>query len=190
MIALFLNNQQKLEPDKYAIWYGLLAFGLLTSLLVTIVRSGSSVNGGSADTIYFIPAVRHSLGIFLPLVCLYILAVIYTINSFKYNSSVTSDCSHPMNILRQQKFINLFLLLMILAMVIGGFLLHIPLGIRQGEKNYSERSTDEKILLNYSIATDDELKRLFPNPGHIRVMASQLEKYNLSVFSQHNPAST
>jgi hypothetical protein len=185
MVGLLIINRQSLELDRYSCWYGLLVFGLLTSFMVTVSRSASSVNGGSPDTIFFIPAVRHSLAIFLPLVCLYVLALMYTKNSYNNNLSTSRNRSDLVSNPLQKKYLNSILLVMIFCLVLAGFLFHISSGIKIGEMNYSRMAENKQILLNYANEPDEKIQRLQPNhPDRVRPEALLLEKNNLSVFYQ------
>ena len=83
IVILIYINRGYLELDRFSKWYGLLAFGTLTSIEVALTRSGSGSYFGAPDTYYFIPDTRHSLAIFLPIICIYILSILYTKNSVR-----------------------------------------------------------------------------------------------------------
>jgi hypothetical protein len=181
-IVLIYINRNSLYLDRYSKWYALLTFGTLTSLELALTRSGSeALIFGAPDTIYYIPDPRHSLVIFLPLMCVYILALIYIKKGF--NEKTSKDSEKTVGFVVKKKHYNFFLLGMISALMIGGFLLHIIPGMDLGEDSYEHQSKNQQYLENYEIAADSNLKSLHPNPDTVREAAAKLEKYGLSIFS-------
>jgi hypothetical protein len=174
-ILLILNNKHVLRFDEYSKWYGLLAFGTLTALELALTRSGP-------DAIFFIPAIRHSLVIFLPLICIYCLALLYTKASMEDEPiSKKNNITHlPFG----RRELNILLLGMILTLLICGALLHVLPGISVADSNRERAISAQYYLLNYETATDDNLKFLHPNPETVRRYAQKMEQYNLGIFSQ------
>jgi hypothetical protein len=182
-ILLILNNKHALRFDEYSKWYGLLAFGTLTALALALTRSGAIGNlFGPPDTIFYIPSMRHSLVIFLPLICIYCLALLYTKASMEDEPISKKNNSTHLPFGRRE--LNILLLGMILTLLICGVLLHVLPGISAADSNHEKAISAQYYLLNYENATDDNLKFLYQNPETVRRYAQKMEQYNLGIFSQ------
>lgn len=186
-ILLLYNNRNSLDLDKYSKWYALLAFGTLTGLALALTRSGAVqvAKFGSPETIFYIPAMRHSLYIFLPMICFYILALMYTKDSAdkpvvlnKINSKVSA-----------KMLLNKIIFGLILTLMICGALLHVIPGIDAASKSHDQNTKSQYYLLNYEFVSDDKLKQINPSPEKVKTYAPGLEKYNLNVFSNSTDAS-
>ena len=185
-IALIYVNRKFLELDRLSKWYGILTFGTLISLELTLTRSGSESLSifGPPDTIFYIPAPRHSLAIFLPLMCIYILSIIYTINSIAENSSKKLDDFYLF--ITERKHLNLFLLGIISMLLLCGILLHILPGLSLSEATHNQQSENQYVLQNYAIAQDYELASLHYDPYIVRTEGAKLDHYKLSIFANPN----
>jgi hypothetical protein len=182
-VILIYTNRKFLELDKLSKWYGMLTFGILTSLELALTRSGSESLSvfGPPDTIFYIPAPRHSIVIFLPILCIYILAIIYTKNSSKEHSN--RKLYNFSEFVAERKHLNLFLLGVISTLLLLSIVLHIMPGIMLGELNYNQQIINRYVLQNRAIAQDYTLEALYPNADIVRSEGAKLEKYNLSIFA-------
>lgn len=187
-IALLYINRKYLDFDRLSKWYAILTFGTLTSLELALTRSGSeSMLFGPPDNIYFIPEIRHSLAIFLPIICIYILAIIYTKNSIE-KESVTDAKPHDFQaFFKDRKHMNLFLLGIIFTLVLSGSVMHVMPGLIIGETIHNRMIENQIILQNYANMPDEALMRLHPNPVTVRTWAARLEQYKLNIFANSYP---
>ncbi|MCZ7404982.1 MAG: hypothetical protein O8C67_08640 [Candidatus Methanoperedens sp.] len=193
-IALVYVNRHYLELDRLSKWYGILTFGTLTSLELALARSGSGEYFGSPDTIYFIPAPRHSLVIFLPIMCIYILALIYSKKSIIDKSAADRNLHNSQAFFIERKELNLFLLGIIFTLLVSSVMLHALPGLEIGEEYHNTQIINQYILQNYLIAPDEKLKALYPAaynssiqnhiPETVRTEAAKLEKYKLNIFAE------
>jgi len=150
-------------------------------LELALTRSGSeSLLFAPPYNIYFIADIRHSLAIFLPIICIYILAIIYTKNSI-VEVSVTGA------FFKDRKHMNLFLLGIIFTLVLSGVVMHVMPGLIIGENIHNRMIENQKILLNYANMPDEALMRLHPNPVTVRTWAAKLEQYKLNIFTDSYP---
>jgi len=183
LIALMVVNRKFLQLDRFSKWYGTLMFGTLTSIEVALARSGDNSYFGNPDTIFFIPDVRHSLAIFLPLLCIYILGILYTRDSAREDSNPGRSNSVGM-LFRERKSQNLFLLGIIFTLLSLGIVLHVMPGIEAAGPIHSQQIANEYYLYTYRIQSDENLKMLSPSADVVRENATLLERYNLSIFAR------
>jgi len=184
VIALIYVNRKSLNLNQFSKWYGLLAFGTLTTLELALTRSGSGPYFGYPDTIFFIPADRHSLAIFLPIICIYILTILYTKDTMTQSTTNCSSSTDFQIFFREGKHLNLFLLGIIFVLLSLGAVLHLVPGIYMGEIIHNQQVDNQHYLETYKIQSDENLKNLHPNPTIVRERARLLEKYHLSVFAE------
>ena len=187
-LLLIWNNKNSLSLDKYSKWYALLIFGTLTSLELTLTRSGSILNGefGPPNAIFYIPADRHSLVIFLPIICIYVLALLYSVNSTKDSSIQRND----INITISKSHWNFLLMGMILVLMLCGAVLHSLPGINLASNSHEQNIKNEYYLLNYNTTSDNNLTYLHPKPSTVRKYAQELEQLKLGIFSNQTIGST
>lgn len=187
-IALLYINRKFLDFDRLSKWYAILTFGMLTSLELALTRSGSeSLLFGPPDNIYFIPDIRHSLAIFLPIICIYILAIIYAKNSI-LEVSVKGTKPHDLQaFFNDRKHMNIFLLGIIFSLILSGVVLHVMPGLNIGENIHNKMIENQNILQNYANMPDEALMRLHPNPATVRTWAAKLEQYKLNIFTNSYP---
>jgi len=180
-VMLVLNNRHLHDTDIFSKWYALLTLGTLTALEVALTRSGfiGLSTFGPPDTIFFVPAIRHSYTIFLPLIALYSLALLYTKTSVKTESAGDAD-NNSFQFGQRER--NIVLLGMIFTLMIGGTLLHTLPGISEAEDSYDKNIAGQYYLLNYRTSTDTQLS-ILNSPSVVRKYAPKLEQYQLSVFS-------
>jgi len=180
-VVLVLNNRHPHDTDIFSKWYALLTLGTLTALEVALTRSGfiGLSTFGPPDTIFFIPAIRHSYTIFLPLIALYSLALLYTKTSVKTVSTGNTD-HNPLQFGRRE--LNIVLLGMILTLMISGTLLHVMPGISEARDSYDKNIAGRYYLLNYRTSTDSQLS-ILNSPSVVRLFAPKMEQYQLNVFS-------
>lgn len=183
IVALVYINRKSLELDRFSKWYGLLAFGTLTALEVALTRSGDDSSFGSADTIFFIPDLRHSLAIFLPIICIYILSILYIKNSVAEKTARNSS-NNSQTFWEKRRHQNLFLLGIVFTLLSLGTILHVMPGIEAGESIHKAQSANQYYLHTYMIQPDENLKSLYPSATFVRESAALLEKYNLSIFAK------
>lgn len=188
LISLLYINRNSLELDRFSKWYGLLAFGTLTSVEVALARSGSGSNWfGGADTIFFIPDVRHSLAIFLPIIGIYILSILYTKNSVA-NRTAFNNPSNFHNSLKNRVHQNIFLLGIVFTLITLGAILHVMPGIEMAESVHYYQMNNQYFLQTYMIQSDKNLENLyseFSRPSDvIRENARYLEKFKLNIFAK------
>lgn len=186
-ITLLYVNRESLQLDRYSKWYGLLTFGILTSLEVTLTRSGALEYLGSPETIFFIPAPRHSLVIFLPVICIYILAIIYLKESIAQEKTADKKPHDFKSYLQEREHKNLFLVGIIFALLVCSVVLHGMPGITLGEATHDQQLTNQYYLQNYASVPDEKLKTLYPIPDRVKSQAAKLEQYNLSIFANSDP---
>jgi len=186
-IALLFVNRESLQLDHYSKWYGLLAFGILTSLEVTLTRSGDVGYFGSAETLFFIPDIRHSLAIFLPIICIYILAIIYLKESVTREKTTDKKSNDFKFYLQEREHKNLFLVGIIFTLLLSGVVLHTMPGISMMKANYDQQIINQYYVQNYETITDKEFKAVLPDPQLVRSRAAKLEQYNLSIFANQDP---
>jgi hypothetical protein len=183
VILLICNNRHVHTADIFSKWYALLTLGSLTALELALTRSGyiGFSTFGPPDTIFFIPAIRHSYAIFLPLIGLYSLALLYTKESFNTEDPLKNIDSNPLRFGRRE--INIVLLGIILTLMVSGTLLHVLPGIAAAEDSYDKNIAGQYYLLNYATASDSQLKVILSSPSIVRYYAPKMEQYHLGVFS-------
>lgn len=186
-IALLYVNRESLQLDRYSKWYGLLTFGILTSLEVTLTRSGALEYLGSPETIFYIPAPRHSLVIFLPILCIYILAIIYLKESVAQERTVDRKSYRFKSFLQAREHKNLFLVGIIFTLLVCSVVLHGMPGITLGEATHDQQLANQYYLKNYADASNEKFKTLCWDPQIVRSQAAKLEQYNLSIFANPDP---
>jgi hypothetical protein len=187
-ILLLYNNKNSLKLDIYSKWYALLVFGTLTALELTLTRSGTLQFSifGSPDQINFIPGIRHTLVSFLPLMCIYILALVYTKDPDNNNTQLNPNI--PFIISKNEG--NFLILGLVLMLMLCGTIFHILPGIAAAGQSHDENMNGEYYLLNYRTASDDQLKLLHPVPDRVRKYAPKLEQYKLGIFSNRTDISS
>ena len=186
-IALLYVNREYLQLDRYSKWYGLLVFGVLTSLEVTLTRSGDIGYLGSAENIFFIPDIRHSLAIFLPLICIYILAIIYLKGSVSGEEDNCKKSNDFKFYLRERDQKNLFLVGIIFTLLLNGAVLHTMPGISMMETNYDQQIINQYYVQNYETIADEKFIAVLPDPLLAKSRAAELKQYNLSIFANPDP---
>lgn len=186
-LVLLYINRSSLRLDAYSKWYALMAFGTLTGLALALVRSGqvTITNFGSPETFLYIPALRHSLDMFLPMMCLYILALLYTRDSL--DDPAGTDTGNSPAFYKMAG--NLVILGMMLTLMVCGAMLHLFPGIAVAGQSHEKNINSEYYLSQYESASDASLKQMHPNPQTVRRYAPALEKYHLNVFSNRTKAS-
>lgn len=190
-ICLLYVNRKSIEFDRLSKWYGILTFGTLTSMELALTRSGSGESlFGSPETVFFVPAPRHVFDMFLPIICIYILVIIYTKNSTKEKSTTNGKSHGLQSFFRDRYHQNLFLLFIILILVLLGAMLHMLPGLELGETSHKIQIGNQYILQNYANMPDENLKRLHPNPATVRIWAAKLEQYKLNIFTNSNISSS
>ncbi len=186
-IALLYVNRESLELNRFSKWFGLLAFGLLTTLEVTLTRSGAQDFIGSPDTIFFIPDWRHSYAIFLPLICIYVLAILYLKESMDEDGKTQGNSRDFHSFLHARSHRNLFAVGTIFMLLLSGIVLHGMPGISFGTSTHDQQIVNQYYLRNYADIPDEKLLTLHPNPGVVKAAAADLEGYNLSIFADPDP---
>lgn len=181
-ISLLYTNRESLELDRFSKWYGLLAFGSLTSFEVALTRSGADSYLGSPDAIFFIPDLRHSLAIFLPIICIYILSILYTKDAFAQKTVDIPNDFHTS--FRDRRCLNLFLLGVIFLLISLGSILHVTPGIDGARSIHNQQVANQYYLETYKIQPDKNLVNLYPSASVVRERGQMLEKYQLSVFAK------
>ncbi len=183
ILLIFNNRHLHTTEDIFSKWYALLTLGTLTALELALTRSGyiGLSTFGPPDTIFYIPAIRHSYAIFLPLIALYALALLYTKASDKSEYRPRNIESDFFRVGRRE--MNIILLGMILTLMVSGTLLHTLPGVAAAEDSYDENIAGQYYLLNYRTATDSQLMVLLPSPSIVRSFAPKLEQHHLGVFS-------
>jgi hypothetical protein len=188
-ILLVYNNRDLLNLDKYSKWYALLAFGSLTGLELALTRSG-------AVTFLFVPAIRHTYVYFLPLICIYILVLIYTKDSIDDNTHRNPNISTDINTIISKRGGNYIILGMVFCLLLCGTILHIVPGISAAGQSYDKNIKSEYYLLNYGSTSDDILHQMLYSASisgditSIRTYAPQLEKLHLNIFSNRTTSSS
>lgn len=179
-ITLLYINRNSLELDRLSKWYALLAFGALTSLELALTRSGP-------DTIFFIPAERHSPAIFLPIICIYILSIIYTKKAVTQKTqNAVKNSNEFETIFKDRKHLNLFFLCIIFLLISLGAVLHVMPGIDGGKSIHNQQMANLYYLKNYEIQPDKNLEQLHPSAIVVRERASKLDRHQLSVFAKES----
>lgn len=186
-IALLYINRKSLQLDRYSKWYGLLTFGMLTSLEVTLTRSGALEYIGSPETIFYIPDARHSLVIFLPILCIYVLAIIYLKESVEQEKAIDKNSYDFKSFVQAKECKNLFLVGIIFALLVCSVVLHGMPGITLGETTHDQQIANQYYLQNYANVPDEKMKTLHPIPDRVKSQAVKLEQYNLSIFANPDP---
>ena len=184
IVALVYVNRKSLELDRFSKWYGLLVFGTLTTLEVTLTRSGDYSYFGSPDTIFFIPdPLRHSLAIFLPIICIYVLSILYVKDSISEKNEEGSSYNFDL-FFRSRRNQNIFLLGIIFTLLSLGIILHVMPGIETAGSIHNQQIANRYYLYTYKIQTDENLRNLDSSATVVRNGAALLDKYNLSIFAK------
>lgn len=181
-ISLIYINRESLQLDRFSKWYGLMAFGSLTSFEVALTRSGAGSYFGTPDSILFVPALRHSLAIFLPIICIYILSILYTKDAFARKMVDTPKDFYTY--FREIKCLNLFLFGIIFLLISLGSILHVAPGIDDARRIHNQQAANQYYLETYAIQPDKNLVNLHPSASLVRESAQKLEIYKLSVFAK------
>jgi hypothetical protein len=160
---------------------------MLTSLEVTLTRSGDVGYLGSAETLFFIPDIRHSLAIFLPIICIYILAIIYLKESVSREKITDKKSNNFKSYLQEREHKNLFLVGIIFTLLLSGVVLHTMPGISMMKTNYDQQIINQYYVQNYETVTDEKFKAVLPDPLLAKSRAAKLQQYNLSIFANQDP---
>jgi hypothetical protein len=180
-LSILLANKNHLNLDRYSKWYGLLIFGVLTSLELALTRSGDIGNVfGPPDNVFFVPLMGHQSAFFLPIICIYVLGIAYTKDSSKSGNESTSVA-----MLGNRKEINAFLVGAIFILLISSAIIHFPDGWRTGEVLKQNGEIGAYIVTTYKIQSDENIRNyLYPDPAIVRERAQFLEENKLSAFSE------
>ena len=180
-LVLLINNRDNINFNLTSKWFGLLAFGILNVAELALTRSGSvDFYFGPPDSIFFLPSIRHSLAIFLPVICMYALALIWTRGSIEKES--LSGKTHTITQLYPQRESNIFLLGMVFTLLLSGTILHVYPGLEAAEDSHDENIANQYYLINYRTYGDVQLGLLHKNPNKINY-TPKMEYYHLGVFS-------
>jgi len=185
-IALLYVNRKCLNFKKFSKWYALLLFGALTSLELALVRSGTLEfsSFGAPDTIFYIPSIRHSPDIFLPLMCIFILTLLYMKES--------NVGSYPQKVSDNDKSDtragNFMLCGMLLMLMICACVCHIIPGISAAEQSYETNENNQYYLLSYDSISDSKLVQLdLAVPLRLQdirtILSPKLKEWGLCTFS-------
>ncbi len=182
-IYLIHNNLKSIELNRLSKWYGLLTLSVLTTLEVALTRSGSITYSffGSPDTIFFIPNQRHSLAIFLPIICIYVITIYYTKASISQKQLNKSNPTYLSS--NFKNFQNIFILGMLFLLISLGAVLHIIPGIEVGREIHNQQIANLYYLETYKIQADGNLEKLYPSATVVRKWAQSLEDHSLHVFA-------
>ncbi|MDX8549514.1 hypothetical protein KHC33_01315 [Methanospirillum sp. J.3.6.1-F.2.7.3] len=186
-IGIIKNNRDNLMLDRLSKWYALLVFWGITSLALTLTRSGNIgfLDFGPPDTIFWVPHFRHSPTTFFILVGIYIIGLFYLKNSFENFATIENKNK---SIFFERNTLNVFFFGMIFTLLICGSTLNIGQGIDTGNK--LERWGDEAqyYLLNYNNIDKkvfNSIPNYFPDNTTIFNKIKLLEKYQLNIFSKN-----
>ena len=151
--------------NKNAKWISFILFSLMTSLALTIGRSGFGVGQALAS--------RYVTFTMLGIVGLYLITLDI------YNKKI--------KIVRSLNFAILYW--MIVSVIFIGIIIGYTGGIKMGEIEIASRGLIVNDLINYKWVDDENLRQIFPNSDVVRFNRTQfseyariLEKYKLNVF--------
>ena len=134
----------------------LVAFAILTELMLTVGRGGFGI-GQAAASRYVTFTVLGVIGIYLLFLQL-------------------KESPGENSLVRGAFFV-------FWALIVAGILLGTMGGIIKGEAIREQRQEMRENLLEYATAPDSALKTLFPDPAYVRYWAPFLQKNHLNVFS-------
>lgn len=169
LIAIIFINRKNLKLDEFARWYGLLFFAFFMLLELVVTRSGDLENLlGPPDNIFFIPDYRHQPVVFLPLIFVYVLSILYSLNFKK----------------EEEKFeIKIFLKSVLFTLLLCTFILNFSPGLKTGENFYFSMLENQIILKTFDCQSDENLRRLYPSEEIVKIYAKKLKELKLNVFS-------
>lgn len=184
LIGVLIINRKNLHLKRTAIWYSLLGYSLIISMMLTLSRSGDDGMFGPATNLFFIPDNRHFANTILILLSLFLLVACYlfihlSTNNIKINIKKLVKYYFSVDSLTINKLMFGF----ILALLIMGTYYQLSDGLEYGQNWNTQHKNNEKILVHYNYLADEELSRLHPRPDKVRVVASLMEEYRLGVFS-------
>lgn len=142
-LMIYVNRYHILIHSK---WYTLLIFGILIVLELVMARSGDIAGiSGPPDRVFLYPDIRHALAIYLPINCIYALAIIH----YHYSKS---DRIRKFN----RRLRNAIAVLLILS-----FTLQFLPGLYMGVKIHNALMETRDIILSFEVRNDDELLKTY-----------------------------
>lgn len=152
--GFFLNYRYNFFKQN-ASWWTLIAFSLMTSIVLTIGRGGFGI-GQSLSSRYVSFTILGIIGIYCVLA-----------HFFFYSTKI--------------KLVKCLFAFFTIILVIGVILGNID-GLNKGYQIKNDRNEQANILLHYSNISDSQLMRLYPIANRIREDAPILEKVKYNVF--------
>jgi hypothetical protein len=172
LFCVFLLNRKSLVINKNAKWFALILYSLLTSLEISMGRSGFGTESMLSQ--------RYYLLTYWSIIALYLIELNYLnleIPSCKNNIKSQETLS-----LQKRLNYNYLLMGIILTLLFIGITTYLVVGIEEGKETKTEREHMAYYLENYEVQPIKNLKTLYPELATIHKRASFLESENLSVF--------
>lgn len=180
LFCIILLNRKHLMINKNAKWYALMLYSLLTSLEISLGRSGFGTESMLSQ--------RYYLLTYWSIIALYLIELNY-LNLGIPGCKIDIKSQEPL-ILQKKLNYNYLLMGIILTLLFMSVTTHLIMGIEEGKETKAERESMADYLENYKFQSSDDLKTLYPDPTIVRQRASFLESKNLSVFyKDNNPGS-
>jgi hypothetical protein len=183
-ILLIYLNKKDFDYQKSAIWYGVIIYGFLVLMLLTIARSGNNSVFGTADNIFFISDIRHFPSSILFLVGLYNLAVHYYLKSKIELSESFSQYPKIQPPIRSFSVHSCVVGIMIVFLLLS-FSFHIIPGVSWGQNWFKGQNKNADILLNFDNSPDIELKNVFDNTQYLKKITIFFKEHNLNIFDKN-----
>lgn len=154
LYLLYFNYQYK-SFERNAAWWTLIAFSLITSIILSLWRGVLGI-GQSLSSRYVTFTVLGIIGVYCILV----------------------NLSSNDNTNKQVKWaFTFFTLLIVIGIILGNIQ-----GLNKGYQINIHKNDQANILLNYSHEPDTQLQKLYPDANTIRKLAPILEKARYNVF--------
>jgi len=173
LVCIFILNRKNLLIDKNAKWYALMVYSLLTSLEITVGRSGFGIGIASLSQ-------RYYLLTFLSIISLYFIGLNF-LNLEVPNNTNETRIQETLNLQKRVNY-NYLMVGLILALFFISITTHSIAGLEKGKELKIQRESMARYIEDYKNNPKGGLQALYPDPSILLQRISFLEKYKLSVF--------
>ncbi|MDX8549474.1 hypothetical protein [Methanospirillum purgamenti] len=180
LFVLIIHNWFFRNHYDIAKWYALIIFGLLVSLAITITRSGHGDVFGPETMVLFIADVRHFPGTIIFIPAIYYLAATYLVKSLSQIDFNDKKGIYPRHFLNISG--NFFLVGSIFILLCLGIGFHLIPGIGLAYEWNQNQLENQHVLKNYLTSSDDDLEKMYPDAGWVRIQAKKMEDHQIGVF--------
>lgn len=177
LVCILIHERESIMRPQNAGWLALLLYSFLVHFALVVTRSGEGHYFGPANSLFFLPAVRHFPSTFVFIIGLYgLVLTTYAWNITRQDKDNESSISRQLHISRTCGYC--VFLAIVASILFFGCFLHCQDGMFYGVL-WAERNCEyREVFIGYSQVDDTTLNDLRVD----RHTLEKLEKYNLSMF--------